>query len=70
VPFPDVVALAGSVERVVSSRDLRAALVLRALRRWRVRQSPQVVVPRFGRLLADLCLPAGSASPREELPWA
>jgi glycosyltransferase involved in cell wall biosynthesis len=55
-PYPDVVSLADIVLRVISSRELRADLVLQAVRRWRVRQSPQVVVPRFARVLADLCL--------------
>jgi len=74
VPFPDVVALAGAVERVVSSGEVRAALVLRALRRWRVRQSPQVVLPRFARMLADLSLPAAPApapaARQGARPWA
>jgi hypothetical protein len=36
---------------------VRTGLVLRALCRWRVRQSPQVVVPRFARVLAELSPP-------------
>ena len=70
VPYPDVVALADTVSRVIASRKLRTDLLLRALRRWRVRQSPQVVVPRFARLLAELSAPAPTVAGEEARPWA